>query len=98
MTPTPQQAYREGCARDMEAITALKKSPHFNDYFLRRIRQRALEVEGSLKYDECDATKREVHRQQLLLLEWIIGSPKTKSFMQVDEVNCRTELMKPEGA
>lgn len=98
MTPTPQQSYREGAARDMEAITALKKSPHFTDYFLRRVRGRMAELDSAFRYEECDAAKRETYRQQLLLLEWITGSVKTQSFMQVDEANCRKELMKVEGA
>lgn len=88
-------AYREQAARDLLAIGTLRKSDAFNDYFLRRLRGKHAELTKAFKYGTLTPEQREEHRQQILLLEWIIGSDEIKSFMAIDEPSVRAEVEKP---
>lgn len=82
-------------SNDLLAIRHLRESVPFNAYFMRRIRQRAGEIEESFRRDgpeKVDKDKRESLRLILEQYDWIINK-----MMNEDERSAFAEARQPSG-
>lgn len=82
---------KEQAQRDLDAISVLKKSEHFNGYFVRRVGDRVRELEGKLKYRSDaellgESITREGVRQRIIALEEML------KVLPQDEAVCRRQV------
>jgi hypothetical protein len=68
-TPEEILAMRNRAGQDLTDIAALRASDPFNNFFVRRVRQKRDAALMLLVTDKCDAETREGHRQKVLALE-----------------------------
>lgn len=87
MDPTEEQVAIERDRRDLEDIVELKRSEPFKRYFLRRITQKKVEAEKTLKYEnKLTHEQREISRVAFLLLEEI------EKMLETDEGQIKATL------
>lgn len=71
MSQSDTQVFRERAIRDKSAIIELRQNPAFNDYFMRRVKEKI--ADGTLKMKTDDTIeKREAARQSVLFYEEIV--------------------------
>jgi hypothetical protein len=83
MSETNDTVSRELAARDLQDITELAKSPAFERYWLRRIRQKRDAIKKRFEDDppdKCDKDEREVIRRILKEYEELLRMPATDEY------------------
>lgn len=85
--PVPSRdVTRERAAKDLSAIAELRRSDAFNDYFMRRLKDKIERNWKSHKYDDMTPEKREALRQQTLAFEEIAGWTSEKEITSTQAV------------
>ncbi len=97
MSETNDTVSRELAARDLQDIAELAKSPAFERYWLRRIRQKLAAIEKRFKYDrpiDCDKDEREILRRIMIEYEELLCMPATDEYAS----QRRLEMVPPRQA
>ena len=80
MSETSEMISRELAARDLQDIAELGKSPAFERYWLRRMRQKRDAIKSRFEDDppsKCDKDEREILRRILKEYDELLGMPAT---------------------
>ncbi len=89
--PELEKRTKELAVSDLEAITYLKGSAAFTNYFMRRVQQKSDALENQLKYAQITPEERESVRQRFILLE------DMQNLLSADEAQCKAYLSAPHG-